>query len=69
MFRGKSAVSDKRLIKSLESYGWYFVGQKGSHRHYKHPVIKGKLTIPKNCTKNVLLQIRKQTGLDIKDLV
>lgn len=69
MFRGKSAVSDKRLIKLLESRGWYFVGQKGSHRHYKHPVIKGKLTIPKNCTKNVLLQIRKQTGLDIKHLV
>ena len=28
------------------SLGWYFDSQKGSHKHYKHPLKKGKITIP-----------------------
>lgn len=34
------------IIKKLLSEGWYEVGQEGSHRHFKHPTIKGKLTVP-----------------------
>jgi predicted RNA binding protein YcfA (HicA-like mRNA interferase family) len=26
--------------------GWRMVAQEGSHRHYKHPVQKGRVTIP-----------------------
>ena len=29
----------------VESDGWRLVGQEGSHRQYKHPVKKGKVTI------------------------
>ena len=32
-------------IKVVESDGWYFVGQRGSHRHFKHPTKPGKVTI------------------------
>ena len=34
------------VIKLIESDGWYHVETKGDHRQYKHPVKKGKVTIP-----------------------
>ncbi len=35
----------KELIKKVENDGWYLVAQKGSHRQYKHPEKKGRVTI------------------------
>ncbi|HWS83714.1 MAG TPA: type II toxin-antitoxin system HicA family toxin [Ktedonobacteraceae bacterium] len=34
------------VIKRVEADGWYHVGTRGSHRQYKHPVKKGRTTIP-----------------------
>ena len=46
--------------------GWYRVDQKGSHRHYKHNSLPGKITIPFHC-KDLDIKteksIRKQAGL------
>ena len=36
----------REVEKILLADGWYFVKQVGSHRHYKHPTKKGKITIP-----------------------
>jgi len=55
------------VIKVIEADGWYFVGQEGSHRQYKHAIKKGRVTIsghpgeemPKGTFNNVL----KQAGL------
>jgi predicted RNA binding protein YcfA (HicA-like mRNA interferase family) len=33
------------VIKAIEEDGWYQVYQKGSHRQYKHPEKKGRVTI------------------------
>ena len=33
------------VIKATEEDGWYEVYQKGSHRQYKHPEKKGRVTI------------------------
>jgi predicted RNA binding protein YcfA (HicA-like mRNA interferase family) len=33
------------VIKAIEDDGWYQVYQKGSHRQYKHPEKKGRVTI------------------------
>jgi predicted RNA binding protein YcfA (HicA-like mRNA interferase family) len=33
------------IIKLIEADGWYKVNTKGSHRQYKHPVKKGRVTI------------------------
>ncbi|MBL7190073.1 type II toxin-antitoxin system HicA family toxin [bacterium] len=33
------------IIKLLKSDGWYLVAFKGSHRQYKHPYKKGRVTI------------------------
>jgi predicted RNA binding protein YcfA (HicA-like mRNA interferase family) len=34
------------IIKLLEKDGWYLFAQKGSYKQYKHPVKKGKVTVP-----------------------
>ncbi len=33
------------VIKQLERDGWYHVRTRGSHRQFKHPTKKGKVTI------------------------
>jgi predicted RNA binding protein YcfA (HicA-like mRNA interferase family) len=39
-------MQSKDVIKQLEMDGWYKVGSKGSHTHFKHPEKKGKVTVP-----------------------
>ena len=39
-------LKTKQVLKLVMSLGWYFDSQKGSHKHYKHPLKKGKITIP-----------------------
>jgi len=36
----------KEMERIILADGWYEVEQRGSHRHYKHPTKKGKVTIP-----------------------
>jgi predicted RNA binding protein YcfA (HicA-like mRNA interferase family) len=33
------------VIKLIEEDGWYKFSQKGSHRQYKHPLKRGRVTI------------------------
>ena len=35
----------KEVIKLIEADGWYLVNTRGSHRQYKHPSKKGRVTI------------------------
>jgi len=35
----------KEAIALLEKEGWYLARTKGSHRQYKHPSLKGLVTI------------------------
>ncbi len=34
------------LIKLIEGDGWRLVRTRGSHRQYKHPAKRGRVTIP-----------------------
>lgn len=59
----KTPIEMERLI--LKD-GWYFHSQTGSHRHYKHPVKEGKVTIPfhkKDLHISIEKSILKQAGL------
>jgi len=38
-------VKVRDIIKVIEADGWYIVDTKGSHRQYKHPLKKGRVTI------------------------
>ena len=35
----------REVIKLIEVDGWYLVTTKGSHRQYKHPTKRGRVTI------------------------
>jgi len=34
------------IIRLLEQDGWYLHSTRGSHRQYKHPLKKGRVTVP-----------------------
>jgi predicted RNA binding protein YcfA (HicA-like mRNA interferase family) len=39
-------TSVKEIIRRLEDDGWTLVATKGSHRQFKHPMKKGRVTVP-----------------------
>lgn len=54
------------MEKIILSDGWVFKSQTGSHRHYIHPLKKGKVTIPfhsKDLPRGTEFSILKQAGL------
>jgi len=61
-------VKVKDAIKLIESDGWFFISQKGSHRQFKHPTKTGKVTIagkesldlPKGTERSIM----KQAGIE-----
>ena len=60
------SYSSRDVIRKLLDDGWEFAGQEGSHRHFKHPSIKGKATVPhpkSHIPIRTLKNIEKQTGI------
>ncbi|MXY78637.1 MAG: addiction module toxin, HicA family [Chloroflexi bacterium] len=57
----------REAIRLVERDGWYHVGTRGSHRHFRHPVKPGKVTIPGHPGDDVRpklwASILKQAGL------
>jgi predicted RNA binding protein YcfA (HicA-like mRNA interferase family) len=39
-------VHSRDVIKQLQKNGWYEVSQVGSHKQFKHPTKKGRVTVP-----------------------
>ena len=56
----------KEVIKLLEEDGWVRITIKGSHRQYKHPTKKGRVTVNgsenDNLSQFLLNSIWKQAG-------
>jgi len=38
-------VTVREVLRILENDGWIMVAQKGSHRQYKHPTKRGRVTV------------------------
>ncbi|MDF2809524.1 MAG: hypothetical protein K0S56_555 [Microvirga sp.] len=58
-------TNSRDIIKKLEVTGWVLVGTTGSHHHFKHPTIPGKVTVPhpkKDLPKGTVRSIAKQAG-------
>lgn len=56
----------RELEKIIKADGWFEIDQHGSHRQYKHPTKKGRVTIPchnGDIDKGTLNSILKQAGL------
>lgn len=56
----------KEVIDLLKADGWYLAGQKGSHRQFRHPIKKGKVTVNEKLSitlqQPILNSIWKQAG-------
>ena len=54
------------VIELLLANGWYLAGQKGSHRQFKHPTKKGRVTVNERPSatleQEILNSIWKQAG-------
>jgi predicted RNA binding protein YcfA (HicA-like mRNA interferase family) len=60
--------SSREVIQELKKDGWYYFTTEGSHKHYKHPTKKGKVTVPhprKDLGKGLLKMIEKQAGITL----
>ncbi|MDR1716327.1 MAG: type II toxin-antitoxin system HicA family toxin [Prevotella sp.] len=57
----------KEMIRFIESDGWFLVKTRGDHRQFKHPMKKGKVTIPGKLSDdldpNTAKSILNQAGL------
>jgi predicted RNA binding protein YcfA (HicA-like mRNA interferase family) len=55
------------IIRRLEDDGWTLVATRGSHRQYKHPSKRGRVTVPGKLSDDLapgtLNSILKQAGL------
>ena len=57
------------VIRLLEADGWKEVARKGSHAQFKHPVKKGRVTVPdpkRDVPVGTLRSIEKQSGIRIR---
>ena len=57
----------REIVRMLQDDGWYQVRMKGSHRHFKHNLKPGLVTVPGNSSKEMAIgtlgSIFKQAGL------
>ena len=57
------SVTSKDILKVLKKTGWFEVNQVGSHKQFKHAILKGRVTVPhpkKDIHQNTLKSIIEQ---------
>jgi predicted RNA binding protein YcfA (HicA-like mRNA interferase family) len=62
-------VHSRDVIKQLQKDGWYEVTQVGSHKQFKHPTRKGRVTVPhpkRDIPMGTLKSIEKQAGIKLR---
>lgn len=62
-------MSSREVIKRVKEDGWYEVNHEGSHKQFKHPTKKGRITVPhpkRDIPIETLKSIEKQAGIKFK---
>ena len=62
-------MRSRDVIRLLEADGWKEVARKGSHAQFKHPIKKGRVTVPdprRDVPVGTLRSIEKQSGIRIR---
>jgi predicted RNA binding protein YcfA (HicA-like mRNA interferase family) len=62
-------MDSRDVIKELKADGWYGVNHVGSHKQFKHPTKKGRLTVPhpkRDIPLGTLKSIEKQAGIRLR---
>ena len=61
----------RKVIKIIENDGWFIVQHKGSHRQFKHPTKKGRVTIAGHLQHELapktLKSVFRQAQIEIKE--
>ena len=63
---GESGLDSRDVIRELKRDGWFEVNQAGSHKQFKHPTKKGRVTVPhpkRDIPMGTLKSIEKQAGV------
>jgi len=59
-------MDSREIIKLLKQNDWYEVAKTGSHTQFRHPVRKGRVTVPhpkKDIPIGTLKSIERQSGI------
>jgi predicted RNA binding protein YcfA (HicA-like mRNA interferase family) len=60
-------VKVSEVLRLLDDGGWVLIATRGSHRQFKHPTKRGRVTVPgkpsDELAPGTLNSIRKQAGL------
>ncbi len=60
----------REVIRLLQQEGWYEVRRRGSHRQFKHPLLKGRVTVSgalgDELPIGTLRSVFRQAGMRIK---
>ena len=62
-------MNSRQILKALRKDGWYEVAQVGSHKQFKHPTKKGRVTVPhpkRDIPIRTLKSIEKQAELKLR---
>jgi predicted RNA binding protein YcfA (HicA-like mRNA interferase family) len=62
-------VNSREVIRRLREDGWYEVGHVGSHKQFKHPSKKGRVTVPspsRDIPIGTLKSIEKQAEIKLR---
>ena len=69
LLKGEESGLDSRdVIRELKRDGWFQVKQVGSHKQFKHPTKKGRVTVPhpkRDIPIGTLKSIEKQAGVKL----
>jgi len=61
-------LDSRNVIRELKRDGWFQVKQAGSHKQFKHPTKKGRVTVPhpkRDIPIGTLKSIEKQAGVKL----
>lgn len=61
-------MQSRLVIKLLKADGWYEVRTRGSHVQFKHPVKRGRVTVPhpkRDIPIGTLRSIERQSGVSL----
>jgi predicted RNA binding protein YcfA (HicA-like mRNA interferase family) len=62
-------MHSRDVIKLLKADGWYEVNRVGSHKQFRHPTKKGRVTVPhpnRDIPIGTLKSIEKQVGIKFR---
>jgi predicted RNA binding protein YcfA (HicA-like mRNA interferase family) len=62
-------MNSRQVIEALRAEGWVEVRVRGSHHQFKHPTMKGTVTVPhpeKDFPIGTLKSIERQSGVKLR---